>query len=435
MWHHCWHSTNCIPGFLSVPIVLHRQVAEETEEIQEFVRAADTPPGHAALAELHLSDLYSDFQARDSADERQDSADSGAASSQQPSGETPCEAPVDGQVCDAAVASGGQLLLPSGSADSGSDVYAVFSDGMQPATMGPLPVPPLSQNGHPQLRTGSGGSSESGAPPNPRHASLRGEDIYAAFDAADSGELGPQPVSTAPPAALPPQRPPQPPPRLLGKSRSSEAAAQLQARRPRHSSEQPQLGRPRASSEQPQLRSIRQSSDQLGRPRPSCDQAQRVRPRPSSDRRRSQQLQQRGPLANGHTAQKSIGAGSKGPQQPAPAVVSVGAQGSEATYAVYRKYHQAHPLPLPPPPPPLPALTPPDAATPPPVRITDATYDGEDAFNVYNHFADGSAQQRAPKAEDGSYAGEDAYSVYGRFMEEAEPAAAEQEHDLYTDFA
>ena len=413
--------------------------------------------GPAATAELHLSDLYSDF-------EGQDSADSAAASSQLQSGENSSETPINAQVSSAAATDGGQLLLPSGSAESSGGMYAAFTNGTLPGTALPPPGPPPSQRGDP---SGDGDSSD--APPIPRQVSLRGEDIYAAFDAADGEQSGPQPTPTPPPAALPLQRPPQPPPRPLAKSLSSKDVSQPQPRsfrqssdqlgRPRPSCDQPQprrfrqsseqlqLGGPRASCEQPQRRSFRQSSDQLGRPRQSsdqlqlgkyrqsCDQPRLSRPRPSCDGWRSQPPQQRMPLTNGHAARTSADAGSKGGRQPAPAALTASAQGSEATYAVYRKYHQAHPLPLPPPLAPLPELPPLDAAAPPAVCVKDATYDDEDAFTVYTHFADGSAPQRAPKAEDGSYAGEDAYSVYGRFVEEAQPAATEGEHDLYTDFA
>ena len=407
---HCWKSAACIPR-LELSLLLTLQVAEETEAIQEFVRAADTPPGHAVLAELHLSDLYSDF-------EGQDSAGSRAPSSQLPSGEKSSEAPVPGQTSSNGVTDGGQLL-PNGSAESSGDMYA-FSDSALPGT-----APSASQNGRAQLRSGSGGS-DGDLLPNPRRVSLKGDDIYAAFGGADAEGPGPQPAASAPPAVPPLQRPPQPPSSLRAKSQSSTEASRRQPRSFRQSSEQPHLSRPRQSCDQPQPR----------RPRPSCDQSQLGRPRPSSDRRRSiQQLQQRTPLAHGHAARKSTGAGSIGAQQPASAAVSTGAQGSEATYAIYQKYHQAHPLPLPAPPQPLPELPPLEAAAPPPVRIKDATYNGEDAFTVYGHFADGSMPQQPTKAEDGSYAGEDAYSVYGRFMGEGQPAAAEAEHDLYTNFA
>lgn len=436
MWWRRWcNRAVCTPCFL-----LPLQVAEENAEIQEFVRAADTPQGHAALAELHLADLYSDF-------EGQDSADSCAASSQLPSDRNSCKAPGEGRADSAAAADSGRQL-PSRSANSCGDLHAAVSDGTQPDNV----VPITSQNGDAQLGTGSGGSggTDSNALPDPRRVSLLGDDIYAAFGTAESGELEPQPqpMQVVPPAVLSLQCTPQPAQGLLTKLQSSREAPRPQPRSFWHSSDQ--LGRPCPSCNQPQPRRFRQSSEQLqlGSPGQSCDQPPPRRPRPSCDGWRKQQLQQRAALANGHanghasglptgraTQKPAGGSSSKSDEQPASGTSSTAAQGSEATYAIYQKYHQAHPLPLPAPLQPLPERPPAGAAAPPPVRIKDATYDGEDAFTVYRHFSDGSAPRRPPKAEDGSYAGEDAYSVYGRFAEDAQLAAAEAEHDLYTGFA
>ena len=402
------------------------------------MRAADTPPGHAALAELHVADLYSDFEQQGSADSHAAScaASSHRASGHEASSDVACEAPGDNARLRGGAAADNGRLLHSDSGVSGSGLYAAFSDGPPSDTAAPI----AGQNGHSRLSTGSGGTSESEPLPNARHASLRGDDIYAAFGGAESGQSDPQPAPTAPPAVQPLQRPPQPRARPLGRSQSSREAPRRQARSFRNTSEQPQLAGPRLSCEQPHLGGPRPSSEQpqLGRPRPSAEQLRAGR----SGLRKQQPPQQRAPLANGHAnrhssgpaTRRSSGASSKGGKQ-LPGAGTANAQGTEATYAVYRKYHQAHPLPLPPPPQPLPELPHADATAPLPAHIADATYDGEDAFSVYGHFADAFALQRPPKAEDGSYAGEDAYSVYGRFEEEQQLAAPEAERGLYTDFA